>query len=86
MNGGAWWAIVHEVMKVRHDRATNACTFFPHMYLCVDTSENGKCEVQAIMGTLVSWATQCAQRQFYLSFFDLSGPPVWHIFQKRLKN
>ena len=85
MNGGAWWAIVHEVMKVRHDRATNACTF-PRMCLCVDTSENGKCEVQAIMGTLVSRVTQCAHRQFYLSFFELSGSPVWHIFQKRLKN
>ena len=44
---------------------------FSHMYLCVDTSESGKYEVQAITGTLGSTVTQCAHRQFYLSFFDL---------------
>ena len=55
------------------------------MYLCVDTSENGKYEVQAIMGTLVSRVTQCAHRQFYLSFFDLVWGSSLAPIQKRLK-
>ena len=58
----------------------------PPRYLCVDASENGECEVQAITSTLVSRATQCAHRQFYLSFFDLVWASSLAYIQKRLKN